>query len=227
MVRPVSTMSSTSSTCFPSMGRVRSLVICTTPLVLVPWYELMPMKSTESGRSMARTRSARKMKLPFSTPSTTSGSPAYSRVMSAPIAATRASSSCSEISTSIPRGVPPRPAGRAVGAPPRLAGSPAPSRAPFGGLRALSLRRPGGLALLALSLDIRVVHDLPEAAAAGDDVLVVVEPALLVPAGAGDGGEHVGRGEAAVEPDRVDVHVRVGPGHGAQVLGRHDEVDVH
>ena len=30
------------------------------------------MKSTESGRSMARTRSARKMKLPFSTPTTTS-----------------------------------------------------------------------------------------------------------------------------------------------------------
>ena len=49
----------------------------------------------------------------------------------------------------------------------------------------------------------------PEAAAAGDDVLPVVEPALLVPELARLGAEHLRRRQAAVEPQRVDRHVRV------------------
>src|SRR6266513_1948470 len=56
-------------------------------------------------------------------------------------------------------------------------------------------------------LDEAVVEDLPEAAAAGDDVLVLVEAALLFPAGAGDGLEDVGRGHAAVEANGVDDQV--------------------
>src|SRR5262249_47644246 len=69
-----------------------------------------------------------------------------------------------------------------------------------------------------------VVHHFAETAAAGDDVLVLVQPALLVPPRAGDGGEDVGRAEPAVEAHGVDDHLGVAPAHVAQVLGRHDEV---
>ena len=84
----------------PSIGRLRSLVIFTTPVEVVPWYEEIAMKSTTTGRSIARTRSARKMKLPFRTPTTTSGRPAWSRVICSPSARTRARRSASEMSTS-------------------------------------------------------------------------------------------------------------------------------
>ena len=70
-----------------------------------------------------------------------------------------------------------------------------------------------------------VVEDLADAAGAGDDVLVVVEAALLVPARAGHRRQHVGRAEAAVERgarrSRVSGCAREDV---AQVLGRHDEV---
>src|SRR5262249_40828225 len=61
--------------------------------------------------------------------------------------------------------------------------------------------------------DERVVHHFAETAAAGDDVLVLVQPALLVPPRAGDGGEDVGRAEPAVEAHGVDDHLGVAPAH--------------
>src|SRR5262245_56687408 len=54
----------------------------------------------------------------------------------------------------------------------------------------------------------RVVEDLPHPARTRHDVLDVVEPALFVPERPRHFLEHVRRGQAAVEPERIDGDVR-------------------
>src|SRR5580698_7379471 len=80
------------------MGRERSWVICTTPLVSVSTpYERTPRKSMRTGRSIARARSAANTKLPLRTQTSTSVLPAYSRVISAPSSRTREAMASAEI----------------------------------------------------------------------------------------------------------------------------------
>ena len=62
-------MSSTISTCRPSIDASRSLRIRTTPVESVEDpYEATAMKSTSQSTSILRIRSERKNKAPFSTP---------------------------------------------------------------------------------------------------------------------------------------------------------------
>src|SRR4051794_32680465 len=88
-VRPESTMSSTISTCRPSIGVSRSLRIRTTPLESVAEpYDETAMKSTSHGIEIWRMRSARKNTAPLRTPMSRRSRSAYSAVIASPSACT-------------------------------------------------------------------------------------------------------------------------------------------
>ena len=76
-VRPVSMMSSTSSTCIPVMSVLRSLRIRTTPDDLLPEpYEDTAIQSIWQWMLSARDRSAITITAPLSTPTSSSSLPA-------------------------------------------------------------------------------------------------------------------------------------------------------
>src|SRR5688572_33345822 len=77
------------------------------------------------------------------------------------------------------------------------------------------------------SSDIGVVQDLPEAAGPRNDVVTLVQAALLVDPRPEGCLEDVRRRHAAVEADAVDHRVGVILLHAADVFGGDDEVHGH
>lgn len=74
-----------------------------------------------------------------------------------------------------------------------------------------------------------VVHQFTEATATGHDVLMVPEPALLLPSLTRHAGEHLGGRHATIDTngvvDHVDPELRAEIAHAAQELGCDDEVE--